>query len=752
MATYRVTGPDGSIHQITAPDSASPREVQAYVERQLGKAPQGQGVLNSLHGAASSALDGALPGAGGVASGLLGMAGNAIAAPFSSSVDFDPAGSFRSSREASERHEERFKQDHPNLGATATAAGFVGGLALPVTKLGLGAKGAQVALKGRTLNAAANGALYGGAGGLLDSHAGSPGDALRDTARGALTGGAMGGAMPSMGRLAAPVTHPIAEGMGRIAAPTMERLAAMVPPSVGRRFKNRAAILGANPANAQASRYVGHQMDKAGMDSAALTKELRRRQAMGVPAVPADVNEHLREAYGSATRRPGPATMAVRKAIDDRQRQMSERVSTHVEATLGPATNVEPQAATLSQQARAAAAPLYARSNAEPIPFTQELQTLFAHPDAKSAINVAGKQIWADAIRNGHADPRAALKANGLREQPDGSFEIADVPPMAMYDHAKTAFDSAIYHGEGYNAAPEVNRAGKATNDLRSRLLGIMDGDGITPGLNPHWKPARQAYAGPTQNRKALELGEQMAKDDATDAGNRMADMTGSQIDNFRLGHRSGMVRDLQALGDYGNAARKVEGSLSKRSAIETVHGPDKAEALFDRLAAEHEAYQTWSAVRGNSMTAGREVADQIAAQEQALADTGRGIWAAVRGRPLDALKHAAGAFSGEPARTNAVNDRVSTMLSEQDPQALRKALQGVRRAAVADRAANAASVHRGQQVSKVLGARIGAGAATPPPGQALLGYGQDEDGSTYPVFGDPGTDLGAGYQVPDPR
>ena len=141
---------------------------------------------------------------------------------------------------------------------------------------------------------------------------------------------------------------------------------------------------------------------------------------------------------------------------------------------------------------------------------------------------------------------------------------------------------------------------------LEPEMGGAADGFGpaasaIPPeGLNPYWKPARDAYAGPVQNRKALELGEDMAKADAVDASNRMANMTGNQVDHFRLGHRSGMAQDLRELGDCGNAARRVDGSLAKRDAIATVHGPEASQALFDRLQAEHGAHQTWAVVRGN--------------------------------------------------------------------------------------------------------------------------------------------------------
>lgn len=753
MATYHVTAPDGSVHEITAPDSATPEEIRAYAERTLGYPKHsGQGVVNSLHGAASSFLDGALPGAGGVASGLLDMAGNALAAPFSSSVDFDPAGSFRSGREASEQHEERFKKDHPYLGAASTAAGFLGGFALPVTKAGLGVEGVQAALRSRILNSAANGAIYGGAGGLLDSHADSVGGAAMDAVRGALSSASVAGALPVVGRLAAPITQPIANAVGRVAAPAIDKLAKLVPPDLARKFQNRAAILGGNPADVTASRYIGRQMDKGGVDSAALMAELKRRQGLGVPAVPADVNEHLREAYGSATRRPGPATMAVRQRIDERQRQMSARVSQHVEAALGSTTNVAHQADLLNRQARNDAQPLYAVSNAQPIPFTRELQTLFAHPDARDALNIAGKQIWADAIRNGHPDPRGAVLEHGLVENPDGTFGIATVPPMALYDHAKTAFDNVIYSSGRHGAAPETDRAAKATRDLRGRLLEIMDGTDEVPGLNPHWRAAREAWSGPTQNRKALELGQDMVRADATDAANRMEGLTGSQTDHFRLGHRSEMAATARKVPDYGNAARNINGALEKRRAIETIHGTDKAEDLFDRLKAEHEGNQTWAAVRGNSMTAGADAADKIGQQERALGAAGKGLVSAVLGQPISAVRHVVSALADQPVRTAAVDDRVSSVLGAQDLAAVREALADVRRTRAADKATAARITARGQQTAKVLGSRTGAGIATPPAGQVLLGYGSDSDGSQYPMYGEPGTDLGPDYRSPHPN
>lgn len=830
MATFRVRGPDGSIHQVTAPDNATPAQVQAYVQHQLNQPT----TLDHLHGAATAFLDGALPGAGGVVSGIA----NAALHPS------HPLDSFSSGRQAAERHEEGFKQAHPYLGAAATAAGFVGGLALPTSELGLAGRGAQAALKGRLLNGAANGAILGGAGGLLSSHANSALGAVADAAKGAVTGGIAGGAIPVASRLAAPITSPIANGLNRtVVAPAIARLAKLAPPSLSRGLQNRASALGGDPAEKHASRYIGNVIAGAGHDPASVITDIQRRQALGVPAVPADISEHLRDAYGSAARRPGPITTAVRRTIDARQAEQTARAQQHIADTLGPTANVDQQARALGQQAREQANPLfdiaYAGGSQAPLEhhFTQAFQhSSAAVSDAQRALQEAqhgltfaktrtaphqGENVyWASQANAGeraaHAnvaqaqDALAAAQAHheSIRSrlqqaQADGS---ADAPgatwspriqqflddPIAQEglskglsvqrlesladgkafnpreyaitgtDHAgnpvvsavpntrnlhavKLGFDDII---NGYdrapNGAPILDQYGRAVDKVRKSFLQEVD------RINPAYREARQAWAGPIQDQNALKLGKGLATTSAEDIANRTEDFSDSELAHFRLGHRSGLAENVAGLGDYGNAAGFLEGSLKKRGAIAQAHGDDAAQALADRLEAEKEAYLTYATVRGNSHTAGRQVADEIAEQEQSLADAGKGLWAAGQGRFLDAARHFGNAYGGNYAAGKAVNEKVAGTLGSQDINHVRQALGDVRRVRVADKAAQQRTLTRHQVSAKLFGSRTGAGVSTPAD-QALLGYGQNDDGSNYPVYGTPGTQLGADYIPPDP-
>src|SRR5262249_4328208 len=150
--------------------------------------------------------------------------------------------------------------------------------------------------------------------------------------------------------------------------------------------------------------------------------------------------------------------------------------------------------------------------------------------------------------------------------------------------------------------------------------LAIMDGMDEAPGLNPAWKPARDAYAGPVQNRQALELGEKMAGADAKDFLPRLSGMSDGQQEFFRLGHRSGLAQDLKSLPDFGDAATRLSGTFGKREALEAAHGPEASQALLERLGAEQDASRTWDAVKG---AAGTTTEDAVHADQLAQASKG---------------------------------------------------------------------------------------------------------------------------------
>lgn len=660
-----VTLPDGRRVDIQTDDPKRAAQLAHGWAQQHPKAERT--TANETLGVLGHLADGALPGASRTIGGALNTLSNAAQAPFSDKVDFHPADAFvRGQREQDSRNR-LAKKDHPYLSNAATAVGFVGGLALPAANVARGA-----GLAARSFAAAKTAGTYGLASGAMSSDADTVGGRVSDALGGGAAGLVGGGLTPSLTRAASKLVAPVAAPLARAASPYvgrgLEALGERLPGRWGQVLTTEGQQIARDPTRALANQRIAEAIPN-GRQALA---EVQRRQAMGVPAALADTSENARRAYGSAARATGPATAAVRRAIDQRQQEASERVADHIRATLGPTANVEQQAQALRQQARSAARPLYEASDAQDIPFTEDLQELMSRPAARAALRDAGTQL-----RNEGAD----LTRYGIRELPEGDFELTDVPTMQAYDRVKTALDNTVFAGNSPMASPEVTRASRGANTIRSRLLELMDGnadEGIE-ALNPAWAPARQAYAGPTQARQSLELGQQMAKagpDDVTNAINGLSD---TNADFFRLGHRSALANDVQSLGDYGNAGRRLNGSANQRNALQAVYG-DRAAPFMDRLNAEHEANQTYRAIRGNSQTADRMASD-VDQNTQAGAAAQGALQAILGHLGAGASTALRGLATVEGRQTAAIKSRMAEVLGATDIDAINSAIRDMTRA-----------------------------------------------------------------------
>ena len=141
----------------------------------------------------------------------------------------------------------------------------------------------------------------------------------------------------------------------------------------------------------------------------------------------------------------------------------------------------------LNEQARRNDAPLYALSNAQPIPAVRKLQDLFSRPAGHQALQDAGTNLANEGIQP------ATVR---LVEGPGGIFRLGTAPTMPAYNYAKTALDR--------NPA---------------RLLEIMDGDGSGPRIPHPDEPAPR------------QLSEQAARLPAARRGTDVGTWTGQHLE-----------------------------------------------------------------------------------------------------------------------------------------------------------------------------------------------------------------------------
>lgn len=760
---------------------------------------------NEAAGVAGNYLDGILPGSAGFVRGASEVVKNAVRAPFSADEDFEPGKAYARGQRFQADRQRMAAQDHPAASNAAAWTGMGAGLFLPAAKIARGASLGQKALAG-VKTAGAYGALSGAMSSEKEGVLGKAEDAISSGLIGATTGAAfpyVARGASVLSRPLRPLTDPIARAAGRGIQAVGNRL----PGGLGRTVANEGSQLSRDPVQAAANRVMDEDL-RGAINPATnrfytpqeVAAEVGRRQeSLNVPAAMADVHESARRSFGSAARSPGPATAMVRRRLDQRQQESTQRVTEHIQDTLGPTANVEAQADDLNQYAREVARPLYDISDAQPIPYVRELQELMSRPSARDAMQIAGRQL---------RDEGEDISAYGLRELPGDVFEIGNVPTMPMYDRVKSALDETVYAGNSPLAQPDVTRASRGAATIRSRLLQLMDGDGSGPrypqpgtglapagsqggamaprgsvspsealglppappvprqalsspsgslpapieapglpmvpanpiaptptsrdygqrlfpeieeqatarqgppsdmvppeGLNPYWKPARDAYAGPTQARQALELGEEMAGANGEDIANRMADLTGAQTEFFRLGNRSGLAKDVQELGDWGNAAARISGSAKKRQGLTAAHG-NRAEDLLGRTLAEHEAHQTWKAVRGNSATADRLA--EMSAQDQQIEATARGVIQAIAGNPGQGITTALKALGSGDRNAAEVKGRIAEIMGSTDLDEISEAIRQIGRERARRSQVDRNAARSVQQGSRFLGGVLG--------------------------------------------
>lgn len=817
MPRYTVQSPDGRTFTVEAPEGATKEQVMAKVQQAAKASPAKPKGDARGSGWGAQFLEGVLPGSSEALGGVFkALSDNSPDWMFYGKGLEERKKKGKPNRSLSEsydagHHEARednkaWALKHPKGATAAQLGGFGAGMIIPTTKVAAGASLAQKAAA-----ASKAGGIYGLASGAASSEGDGIGNKLLDAGTTGLIGTMTGAVTPYLLKGAGIATRPlkwITDPVVRKAGQAMETVAPYIPGRWGKALGAEGAQLARDPVEKAANTHLDTDLRQGTNPDTGkpwtptdVRSEVARRQAHGVPAAPADIHESARRSFGAAARAPGPATAAVRRAIDRRQAASSQRVATHISDTLGPTTNVEKQAEALKDHALEVSRPLYDISDAHPVDYVNEMQELLSRPSARDALQVAGRQLQDEGIDT---------TAHGLVQDADGVFSVGRAPSMPLYDRLKGVLDGTVYAGKSPMATPDITRQSRGAATIRSKLLQLMDGDGngpripqagtdivpppqggpldsirpqgapevpqiadglpkpppapsgaprlpapgpadplpgnpfpvpfeepapstfgrrLTPdepvapgqappsytvpeeGLNPYWKPARDAYAGPIAAKEALELGETMAKEGGEDISNALSDVTGTQRDFFRLGHRSGLAKDVKDLGDWGNAAARVAGSASKREGLAAAHG-GLASELLDRTNAEHEAHQTWKAVRGNSMTADREA--EMAAQDQQIEGLAKGFLQMVSGRPGQGAGTALGSLMKGGTDTGAVKGRIAEVLGETDPTKLDGAIKDMLRERARRRMVEKGANKATQRGSRVFGSLLGTNLTEP--------------------------------------
>ncbi len=604
----------------------------------------------------------------------------------------DVGAAFKGAQDEFRENQASYDKNHPVLAWGSTLAGVGAGLALPAGNL---ARGASMA--SRMAHGAAVGAAYGGVAGA------GQGEGLEQRT-GNATKGAGYGSVAGAGMAPLSLAATLAGRWAKMRLPGFDS-ATRTLANIPRAVLGRPRVHRGQRAVEQADRMMGREMRSGNIQEGfgrpgapatpeAIVAEQERRQALGVPAIPGDVTEPMRNLTSWASRGMGPGQSMVKSALDGRKATEAGRIRDHITAEMGPAVDPVRQVAEYGERARREAAPMYAEAYAQPIVLTPEMRGIAGTPAFQDAVPNAIRNI-----RNAQRDPEAM----GFVMRPDGTLD-----PESYQFLSTEAFDQVIRAmRDSGRAAADVNPlTGQVINNTNSVHINARAGDlqNELADQNGAYRDVTRMYANEMGMRDAFQRGQDVKNLTGAEIGEQARQTPQANARAaWSIGARTALADSASEYGakyptgDTAAHVRKQLGDDFKQEAIGELTGnPAAVQGLQDRLEAETQGNILWKEVNGNSKTAPRQQLDadlDDAAGGAALSSlTPRGMLTSV-------INHISRAASTQ--FRNDVKARIAQVATEANPATVRDLM-----AAIADRAERdqdfATALHR----AGVIGAK----------------------------------------------
>jgi hypothetical protein len=266
-------------------------------------------------------------------------------------------------------------------------------------------------------------------------------------------------------------------------------------------------------------------------------------------------------------------------------------------------------------------------ANAKGAVWSPQLQVLLDNPRLKAGLS-KGWQIERDNA-NAEGRPINAREYAIVGTDENGDPIVGKVPNMKLIQMAKEGLDGLLEEDAFRDKfTRRLTKEGQGIDKLRRALL--AEGD----RLNPDWKAARDAWAGPSARLEALNDGKfAMSKAwSRRDFAERWNEMNGSEREVFKIGVADKMIQDLDFARLSGDQAKAMINNTATRDKLRLMFGPtEDGKREFNQflkfVTNERTIWETGNDVMRGSQTAAREAAD-----EQGKVEAGEAVLHAAHG------------------------------------------------------------------------------------------------------------------------
>lgn len=285
-----------------------------------------------------------------------------------------------------------------------------------------------------------------------------------------------------------------------------------------------------------------------------------------------------------------------------------------------------------------------ASSDAPGAVWSPRIQEFLDSPEVRTGLKHGLMIQRREALAAGERFDPTEYGVTGIDEA--GDPIVSKVPNMRLLDAGKKGLDAQLEEFRDKTSGRlNLTEAGRALERVRKAYVGELD------RLNPDYKAARDAWAGPSQSLDAVALGKSFTNLQPEELATNLARMTDDQKNFFRIGAARTLQDMINGSSDNRDAVARIFGNQTIRDQIESVFGKRAATAMAEQMTPEKMMTATHRFVTGGSNTVNK-AAD--------IADTAGATEKAVRGFATGGVKGAIAGVADIPARITALFNQMT--------------------------------------------------------------------------------------------
>lgn len=311
-----------------------------------------------------------------------------------------------------------------------------------------------------------------------------------------------------------------------------------------------------------------------------------------VDAVKARAATRLEAANTAFTEAMGPKPDVMGMVDKLRERASMTTPKTDVRASLDDilGRSIDPHSSLQKMlKEREAANPLYEKAMSNPVAWDERLQQFIDDPIVKSGIAKGVRIQRLESLAENKPFKPSDYAIKDFDEA--GNPVLGETPNMRTLNVVKKGLDAMVEGGTDA-VTGKLSEEGRAVNGVRKAFLKKLD------DINPDYKAAREAWAGPTKVQEAFDRGLNLFQNRAGSSGVKTTpealaawfeNASDSEKQAAQHGARAAFEQQMRSSGDPAAKAGVLANKEVNQDKLATIFGKEASGKIVDRLNYAHE-------------------------------------------------------------------------------------------------------------------------------------------------------------------